>query len=602
MIRTLLSLCALVSSLLALSFGFASATPMSQSAGSAHITLTVSPDPPRVGSNDFIIQITGAPDAILAKTAVRYSTLMPKMNMTGPSGAATRTSANSWHFKAMLGMAAWWSIHVSLSGGVNGNATFNYNVGARNGSAMQGRAYAPQPVASNNMTNAAPMAGMNMNAGNTSAWETAFFALLVAVVIAYFIARRDRRPVAIALGIVAIAAILVLAFAQARYGAQPMDMNSMSAAQGSAPTPVTLATIGSNADTQAISAPANVQPYFTQNIVARTSGLLSDLTAYTGDRIAAGQVVAHLNEPELQSNAQAAQAAARAAQSQAAAAEQSASATTADLSAAAEQVRYWNAELKREKMLLAAGAVSTQEYQNERAQAAAARSGYDAARAKIAAARSTARSAQAQVSQASSTAQAQNIMAGYTSVVVPDDAVVIKRLVDPGVYVQAGTPILQVAVISRLRIQAQVAQTDIASVHIGAPIDVSFDDGQTLHGRISSISPVADPTTHTAIAEAIVQNPGNRLQPGGFVRVLIQAQRVMPSNTFSVPSASIVGGASSAVWVNAAGAAHRVPVTVISDDGTSAQVQGTDLRSGMRVVVIGAQSLEEGQPITGSAQ
>lgn len=565
---------------------------MSQSIGAAQVMLTASPDAPRVGSNDFTVTISGVPSSVLDKTTVRFSTLMPTMNMTGPAGTAIRIGGNAWHFTAVLGMAAPWSIRVALSGGVNGSAAFDYNVGADNTApAMQATAHASQSAAN-----------MNMSAGNPGAWETAFFALLVAMVIGYFIVRRDRRPVAIALGIIAIAAIVSLAFAQNRYTAPPMDMNSMSQAQGNAPTPVTLATIDNDADTQTISAPANIQPYFTQNIVARTSGLLSDLTAYTGDRIAAGQVVAHLNEPELQSNAQAAQAAAQAAQSQAAAAQQTASAITADLSAAAEQVRYWNAELKREKSLLAAGAVSTQEYQNERAQAAAARSAYQATGAKVAAARSTVHSAQAQASQASSAAQAQNIMAGYTSVVVPDDAVVIKRLVDPGVYVQAGTPILQVAVISRLRIQAQVAQSDAASVHVGAPIDVLFGNDQVLHGRISSVSPVADPTTHTAIAEAIVQNPGNRLQPGGFVNVVIHAQRVMPSNTFSVPSASIVGGASSAVWVNSGGVAHRVPVIVISDDGTTAHVRDTGLRSSMRVVVIGAQNLEEGQPITGAAQ
>lgn len=560
---------------------------MSRNIGAAHVVLTASPDPPSVGSNDFTVTIGNVPSRVLAQTTVRFSTLMPSMNMTGPSGTATRVGSRSWHFTAAFGMAAPWSIRVALSGALNGSATFTSAVGADNAAAMQGDVHASPP-----------MVGMNMSAGNTSAWETAFFALLVLMVAGYFIVRRDRRPVALVLATVAIAAIVILAIAQARYAAPPMDMSSMSQAQGGAPIPVTLATIRSDADTQTISAPANVQPYLTQSIVARTSGVLGDFTAYTGDRLAAGDVVARLREPELRSNAQAAGAATQAAQSQAAAAEDTAFATTADLSAATEQVRYWNAELKREKMLLAAGAVSTQEYQHERAQAVAARATYDAARAKIAAARSSVRSAQAQVTQASATAQTQNIIAGYASVVVPDDAVVMKRLVDPGVYVQAGTPILQVAVISRLRVQAQVAQRDMSRVRVGAPIEVTFDHHTVVHSRLSSVSPVADPTTHTAIAEAIVQNPGNRLQPGGFVHMVIHVRRVMPANSFSVPSASVVGGASDAVWVNRNGAAHRVPVTVIADDGTSAQIRGPGLRPGMRVVVVGAQHLEEGQAIS----
>ena len=605
------------------------AAPLSHNIGNVSVTLAASPDPPRVGSNDFVVQINGADNAALAKTTVRFTTLMPTMNMTGPSGAAVRTSANSWHFSAMLGMAAPWAVQIALSGGVNGTSTFSLTVGTSIRAATQRST--SHSAANNEMTSTAPMAGMNVSAGNPGAWETAFFALLIAVIIAYLIVRRDRRPIAIGLAALAIAAIVVLAIAQARYGAQPMDMNSMTQAQGSAPTPGTFATVGGDSDSTTIAAPANVQPYFTQNIVARAPGLLTDLSAYTGDRIAAGQIVAHLIEPELQSNAQAAQAAAQAAQIDAMhqapngvvvarndvqSAASDYNAAQADITAKAQQVSYWREEIAREKELLAQGAVSQREYQDEVAQAAVARAALRAAQEKASAtsaqlasaqtrvgdARATVEMAQAQAAQANASAQAQSVMAGYTSVLVPDDAVVVKRLVDPGVYVQAGTPILQVAVISRLRVQAQVAQSDIFSVRVGAPIDVRFDNGETLHGRISSISPVADPATHTAIAEAVIENPGSRLQPGGFVHVLIHAQRRNPTDTSVVPSASIVGGETSAVWTDADGLAHRVPVNVLSDDGTTAQVRGAGLRPGIRVVVTGAQGLEEGQPITGAAQ
>lgn len=607
------------------------AAPLSQNVGAARVTLSASPDPPGVGSNDFVVQINGVPIATLDKTTVRFSTLMPTMNMTGPSGAALRAGTDSWRFTAMLGMAGPWSVHVALSGGMSGSVTFIFNVGAHASQAMPRSANASQLAVGNQMTNAAPMAGMNMSAGNPGAWETAFFALLAAIIAGFFIVRRDRRPIAIALGVLAIAAIVSLAFAQARYGAQAMDMNSMSQAQGNAPIPVTLATVGGDPDSTTIAAPANVQPYLTQNILARAPGLLTDLSAYTGDRISGGEVVAHLVEPELQSNARAAHAAARAALIEAMhhapngvviarndvrAAQSDQAAAQAEIAAKAQQVSYWRSEMAREKELLAQGAVSQREYQDEVAQAAAALAAFQAAKEKAAATRvqvasaqtrmsdahASVEMAQAQAAQAGAAAQAQNVTAGYTNLIVPDNAIVVKRLVDPGVYVQAGTPILQVAVIDRLRVQAQVAQSDIASVHVGAPIDVRFEAGRTLRGRISSVSPVADPTTHTAIAEAIVENPGSRLQPGGFANVVIHVQTRYPNNTFSIPSASIVGGQSSAVWIDADGIAHRVPVSVFSDDGTTAQVRGNELRNGMRVVVAGAQSLEEGQPITGAAQ
>lgn len=564
---------------------------MSQTVGSSRVTVSVFPDPPRVGTDSVTVTVGGASSTALSRTAVHYATLMPSMNMAGPSGSARAVPGHlgMWRFDVTFGMAAPWALRVQLSGGVNASVDMNLLVGQHTAGQSQA-AVAPRVSG-----------GMTVGDGDVSAWRNATFALLGVIVIGGLLLWRDRRPAMIALVVIGGVVVLAIAYAQSRHGSSAMDMGSMQSIQGAAPVPVTLARVGGAPHIgETISAPGSVQPYFVQNIVARAPGVLTDLSAYTGDRLSSGQVIAHLSEPELQANAQAAQAAAQSAASQAAAAQQSAVATGADLTAAREQLRYWNAELVREKTLLAAGAVSTQEYQNERAQAAAARSAYDAARAKIAAANATASSAQAQVSQAAASAQAQGVMAGYTNVVVPDDAVVMKRLVDPGVYVQAGTPILQVAVINRLRVQAQVAQNDLGAVHIGTPIDATFGDGKTVHGRVSSISPVVDPSTHTAIAEAIVSNEGGE-QPGAFVHVVLHAQQPANERGFAVPSGAVVGGADTAVWVDREGTAHRVPVTVLSDDGTSAFVSG-DLRAGMRVVVAGASDLEEGQQIAQSAQ
>lgn len=587
MMRTVLFLCGVVSSALALGIGAASAAPVSQNVGSARVTIRVSPDPPRVGVNTFVVHVTGASPAALEHTAVRFSTLMPTMNMAGPAGDATRTASDSWRFSATLGMAAPWTVRVQFTGGVSGAANLNVTAGQT--------ARAPAPTMPS-----APMTSTSMTAtGNGNAWRNATFALLAVILLAAFVLWRDRRPATVA--VVAIAALVIvgIAIAQSRAGSPATDMTSMQSAQGSAPVPVTLATIGGARAESTISVPANLQPYLLQDIAARAPGVLTDFSAYTGDRLSAGDVVARLSEPELQSNAQAAQSGAQAAQEGVTVAQHDAAVARADLAAKRQRLAYWQSEIAREKSLLDQGAVSVQEYQNEKAQAAAAQSGYDAASAKLAGARAGISAAQAQASQAASSAQAQSIGAGYTSVIVPDDAIVMKRLVDPGVYVQPGTPILQVAVVDRLRVQAQVSQQELAGVQVGTPIDVIFGDGHVLHSRISSVSPVVDPNTHTAIAEAIVSNPGDRYQPGAFAHAILHARGIAERNSFSVPSGAVTGGATTAVWTDVNGTAHRVPVDVLSDDGTTAQVTG-DLRAGTRVVVTGAANLEEGQPIAAS--
>ena len=609
MIRRLLFLYALVPIALALLTANSLAMPMTARIGTAHATIVMSPDPPQVGTNLVTVTIAGVSPAALARTTARYTTLMPSMNMHGASGAAARIPgrADAWRFEVPFGMAAPWRLRVQFSGGVTGALNANLVVGAAAHASSAIEPTASTAVGSMKASTkgipAAPsgsMAGMDASsAGDASAWRNATFALLAVILIGALVLWRNRRPATIAMVVIAGLAVVAIAFAQSRSGSSSTNMASMQGAQGSAPIPVTLATIESNASGTTISAPANVQPYLVQNIVARVPGVLVNFTAYTGDRLSAGEIVAHLREPELQSNALAAQSAAQAAQSRRASAQDDASAMQADVFAKQQQLAYWKAEIAREKSLLDQGAVSVQGYQNERAQASAAQSAYDAARAQLAGANASIQAARALAAEAASNAQAQSVMAGYTNVIVPDDSIVMKRLIDPGVYVQPGTPILQVAVVNRLRVQAQVAQQDLTGVRIGTPIDITFADGKVVHGRISSLSPVLDPNTHTAIAEAIVPNPGDRYQPGAFVHAILHAQGTAPRHSFAVPSGSVVGGVTTAIWTDVNGAAHRVPVTVISNDGTTARVTGS-LQAGMRVVVTGAENLEEGQAIAES--
>jgi multidrug efflux system membrane fusion protein len=168
------------------------------------------------------------------------------------------------------------------------------------------------------------------------------------------------------------------------------------------------------------------------------------------------------------------------------------------------------------------------------------------------------------------------------------------------VYVAAGTPIARIAVVRQLRVQANVAQQDLAAISIGTPIDARLQNGTFVRGRVTSLSPIADSTTHTAAVEAIVNNTRTDLVPGGFVRVTIHARAARTAAGIQVPSAAIVGsGADTAVWTDVNRTAHRVAVRIVTDDGTTATVSG-DLDRRARVVVDGAATLQEGQPITES--
>ncbi|MDQ2680385.1 MAG: efflux RND transporter periplasmic adaptor subunit [Candidatus Eremiobacteraeota bacterium] len=571
----------LLLTILALSSQRAVASPMTQNIGSMQATLSLLPDPPIAGKVHATLRLRGVQASDV--TAVRFSSAMPSMGMTGTSGEAKRDRSGLYKFDMPMQMAAPWVVTVRLSGKTSAAASFRFSV-------------APSQAAASDTRSS--MLGMSsINPGDSTAWRTASFVLVGVFFIGVLVLRRDRRRGTVALVVVAALIVLGLAALQARYSQPAMDMASMQSVGGGDSIPVTLASISDSAGGASISAPASVEPYLTQNIVARAPGVLMDFSAYTGDRIRAGQIVAHLDEPELQMDAQAAAAQASAARSDTVMAHHDVISADADLAAKKERAQYWDSELAREKSLLDQGAVSRREFEDERAQSAAAQSAYESAQAKSASASVAVQGAGDRALGASAIAQSRSITAGYTSVVVPNDSVVMKRLVDPGVFVQPGTPILQVAVLGKLRIQAQVAQRDLSRIGVGTPMEVAFDDGITLHGRVSSVSPVIDSLTHTAIVEAIVTNNGAVNRAGSYARATLHSRGFADRAAFSVPSVAVVGGVTTAVWVDDNGAAHRLAVTVLSDDGTAAQITGA-LRRGMRVVVKGGANLEEGQAIS----
>ena len=106
------------------------------------------------------------------------------------------------------------------------------------------------------------------------------------------------------------------------------------------------------------------------------------------------------------------------------------------------------------------------------------------------------------------------------------------------------------------------------------------------------------PATHTTSVEAIVPNSQTGVVPGGYVRVTLHTHSVRVAGV-EVPSAAIIGGGNSAaVWTSIKNVAHRVPVRVLADNGSFAMVSG-DLQPGTEIVVDGAATLQDGQPLAG---
>lgn len=76
-----------------------------------------------------------------------------------------------------------------------------------------------------------------------------------------------------------------------------------------------------------------------------------------------------------------------------------------------------------------------------------------------------------------------------TRVVAPIDGMVIERSVDRGETVEVGSPVVTIANLDRLRVDAEVDEFDIARIAPGAAVEITADgfDGMSWNGHVEEI-------------------------------------------------------------------------------------------------------------------
>jgi len=409
--------------------------------------------------------------------------------------------------------------------------------------------------------------------------------------------------------------------------AQSMDMSQMRPPVGA--VPVALATVRTGPLDDTITYTGSVRAFNEQDISPRIAGTIVSLTAYPGDRVRKGQLLAQLDSAEVsarvdesfervrearigeqvahlthhlhhgaalsqsQSQLASAQQSVIDARLQAQASDDAIAQAQADVRSAQANADYWKAQVDREKQLFDMGAVSRQDYQNQQAQAETAFSAVTGSQSKLQQARSLAQSshtkiglaqrqvdiaragvkmaeadvtiaegqaqqAGAETSAARATAREAAVIEGYTRIVSPANGLVIDRPIAPGTLVQPGAVILKIAEIDRVRVQANVAVSDVGGIGPGTPVTiVPGDGGPSIKSTVSAIFPAADVETRTAVVEAVVPNANHRLLPGAFVSMRIAKRAV--SEKLTVPSSSIVMmGGQSYVWVARGDSADEV--------------------------------------------
>jgi Cu(I)/Ag(I) efflux system membrane fusion protein len=191
----------------------------------------------------------------------------------------------------------------------------------------------------------------------------------------------------------------------------------------------------------------------------------------------------------------------------------------------------------------------------------------------------------------------------------PFGGTVIERLATQGSYVETGSGLYRVAGLSKLWVQLDAYESDLAALETGQEVMLRVEalPGESFTGVVTFVDPVVDPQTRTARVRIEVANTDRRLRPGMFVEASVRGDR--SASTDSAPlvipaTAPLFTGRRSVVYVEVPDAEEptyeaRV-VTLGARMGELYPVK-TGLSEGERVVVHGAFALDADLQIRGGS-
>jgi membrane fusion protein, multidrug efflux system len=242
-------------------------------------------------------------------------------------------------------------------------------------------------------------------------------------------------------------------------------------------------------------------------IAPKVSGYLREVQVGDNEHVAAGQVLARIDERDFKvalDQAKADVAAARAAiaskQAQLDTQQTVIDAAKATLDVDTATVTFAEQENKRYTDLASTGFGSVQNAQQAQSRIAGAKATTQRDTANLASAikqvdllKADINQATAALARAQATQSQAELNLGYTTITAPIDGVVGNRTLRIGQYVTAGTQLMAVVPTDGAYIVANFKETQLTGVRKGQSVDIDVDmfPGQVVHGHVDSIAPAS---------------------------------------------------------------------------------------------------------------
>jgi RND family efflux transporter MFP subunit len=185
----------------------------------------------------------------------------------------------------------------------------------------------------------------------------------------------------------------------------------------------------------------------------------------------------------------------------------------------------------------------------------------------------------------------------------PIDGVILRRAVEVGSLAGPSAPAFTVANTRMVKVVFGVPDIVVANLRLGETLAIQAEamPGEALQGRITRISPSADPNSRVFEVEAALPNPAGRMKVGMLATLRLGDDA--PDAGMFVPLAAVVRPAGDstgyAVYVvrDSSGATARLKRVTLGETSGNQIAVREGLANGERVIVRGATIVADGQAV-----
>jgi RND family efflux transporter MFP subunit len=229
------------------------------------------------------------------------------------------------------------------------------------------------------------------------------------------------------------------------------------------------------------------------NVTPQATGRVQETYFRVGDLVTKGDLIAELEDDELQQQVRRAEAAI--------------GVTMASLTQREAEFKNAQATLQRSEDLFKDGLISPQEFEQQKTSVAVFE-----AQTKL---------AEAQKTQSEAELRELNIRLAQTKIYAPMSGAVAQRYVDIGALVNPNTPLIQIVNLSTMVTLGNVPERSIGKLRVGNEAIVTVDaiPDEPFKGHVARISPVLDAATRSALIEIDIPNSNRVLKAEMFARI-----------------------------------------------------------------------------------